>query len=145
MPESSELKGSGLRVKDVMTKGVITGKADDTLPAIARIMAGKGISSLVIVNSADEAVGIISSLDLVKAFANRSTEQIKKTRAEEIMTHPVYDVSEEMMIEEVANIMVIKNIHRVVVSAKQGRSKNKKPAGILSATDIVKVLTKLNE
>ncbi|MDA8087157.1 MAG: CBS domain-containing protein [Nitrospiraceae bacterium] len=137
---AAEFKRGGLRVGDIMTKGVITGRADDTLPDIAKIMADKGISSLIIVNHEDKAVGIISSLDVVKAFGCRSEEQIKTTKASEVMTHPVYDVNAEMTLDKVANIMVIKNIHRVVVLSSD---KSRKPVGILSATDIVKVVTRL--
>ncbi len=125
---------------DIMTKGVITGRTDDTLPEIAKTMADKGISSLIIVSQEGNAVGIISSLDVVRAFGSRSEEQIKNTKASEVMTHPVYDVNAEMTLEKVANIMVIKNIHRVVVVSSD---KSRKPVGVLSATDIVKVVTGL--
>ncbi|MDA8325382.1 MAG: CBS domain-containing protein, partial [Nitrospiraceae bacterium] len=64
----------------------------------------------------------------------------KNTKASEVMTHPVYDVNAEMTLEKVANIMVIKNIHRVVVVSSD---KSRKPVGVLSATDIVKVVTGL--
>ncbi len=136
----AELKRGGLRVMDIMTKGVITGRTDDTLPEIAKTMADKGISSLIIVSQEGNAVGIISSLDVVRAFGSRSEEQIKNTKASEVMTHPVYDVNAEMTLEKVANIMVIKNIHRVVVVSSD---KSRKPVGVLSATDIVKVVTGL--
>ncbi len=136
----AELKRGGLRVRDIMTKGVITGRTDDTLPEIAKTMADKGISSLIIVSQEGNAVGIISSLDVVRAFGSRSEEQIKNTKASEVMTHPVYDVNAEMTLEKVANIMVIKNIHRVVVLSSD---KSRKPVGVLSATDIVKVVTGL--
>lgn len=136
----AELKRGGLRVRDIMTKGVITGRTEDTLPEIAKTMADKGISSLIIVSQEGNAVGIISSLDVVRAFGSRSEEQIKNTKASEVMTHPVYDVNAEMTLEKVANIMVIKNIHRVVVLSSD---KSRKPVGVLSATDIVKVVTGL--
>jgi CBS domain-containing protein len=46
-----------------------------------------------------------------------------------------------MTLKEVSNIMVIKDIHRVVVLSPEGR----KPVGLLSATDIVKEVMKLKE
>jgi len=129
------------KVMDVMTRGIVTGRYDETLPKIAEIMAEDNISCIVIVYQNDETAGIITSLDIVKAFGKKTEEEIEKTTAEDIMTPLVYDVNPEMTLKEVSNIMVIKDIHRVVVLSPEGR----KPVGLLSATDIVKEVMKLKE
>jgi CBS domain-containing protein len=128
------------KVRDIMTRGVVTVRYDETLPKIAGIMAEENISCIVIVDQNDETAGIITSLDIVKAFGEKTKEEIVKTTAESIMTPLVYNVSPEMTLKEVSNIMLVKDIHRVVVLSAEGR---RKPVGLLSATDIVKEIRKM--
>jgi len=130
------------RVRDIMNRGVITVRYDETLPNIAGTMAEENISCIVIVNENDETAGIVTSLDIVKAFGEKTEEEIERTTAEDIMTPLVYNVSPEMTLKEVSNIMLVKNIHRVVVLSAEGR---RKPVGLLSATDIVKEMKKMQE
>lgn len=47
-----------------------------------------------------------------------------------------------MTLKEVSNIMLVKDIYRVVVLSAEGRSK---PVGLLSATDIVKKVRKVGK
>ncbi|MBT6046751.1 MAG: CBS domain-containing protein [Candidatus Scalindua sp.] len=129
------------KVRDIMTRGVVTVRYDGTMPQIAGIMSEDNISCIVIVNQNDETAGIVTSLDIVKAFGKKTEDEIKKTAAEDIMTPIVYNVNPEMTLKEVSNIMVVKDIHRVVVLSPEGR----KPVGLLSATDIVKEVMKLKE
>ena len=129
------------KVMDVMTRGIVTGEYNETLPRIAEIMAEEKVSCIVIVDQNDETSGIITSLDIVKAFGKKTEEEIEKTTAEDIMTSLVYNVNPEMTLKEVSNIMLVKDIHRVVVLSPEGR----KPVGLLSATDIVKEVMKLKE
>ncbi len=129
------------KVRDIMTRGIVTVRYDGTMPQIAGIMSEENISCIVIVNQNDETAGIVTSLDIVKAFGKKTEDEIEKTTAEDIMTPIVYNVNPEMTLKEVSNIMVIKDIHRVVVLSPEGR----KPVGLLSATDIVKEVMKLKE
>jgi CBS domain-containing protein len=128
------------KVRDIMSRGIITSKFNETLPNIAEIMAQENISTVVVVNQNDETVGIVSSLDIVKAFGEKTLAELRKTTAEEIMIPLVYDVNPEMTLKEVSNIMVIKHIHRVIVLSADGR---RKPVGVLSAKDIVKEVRKI--
>jgi CBS domain-containing protein len=130
------------RVRDLMARGVITVRYNETLPKIAGIMAEENISCIVIVDQNDETAGIMSSLDIMKAFGEKTAEEIAGTTAEDIMTPLVYTVSPEMTLKEVSNIMILKNIHRVVVLSAEGR---RKPVGLLSATDIVNEMRKMQE
>ena len=128
------------KVRDVMSRGIITGSFDETLSNIAEIMADEGISSLAIVDQNGGVVGIVSSLDVVKAFGEKTPAEISETKAEDIMTSLVYNVNPEMTLKEASNIMVVKGIHRVVVLSEEG---GRKPVGLLSATDIVKEVREL--
>ncbi len=121
-------------VRDIMTRGVATIQCDEMLPKAAEIMTEDDISCIVVVDQNDEAAGIISSLDMVRAFSEKTTTEIEKMPAEDIMTPFVVEANPEMTLKEIANIMVAKDIHRTVVLSPVGR----KPVGLLSATDIVK-------
>ena len=124
-------------VRDIMTRGVATVQCDEMLRKAAEIMNQDDISCIVVVDQNDEAAGIISSLDVVRAFSEKTTAEIEKMPAEEIMTPFVVEANPEMTLKEIANIMVAKDIHRTVVLSPVGR----KPVGLLSATDIVKNIT----
>ena len=128
------------KVRDVMSRGIITSGFSETLPNIAEIISKENISTVVIVNHDGETVGLISTLDIVKAFGEKTPEELRKITAEEIMTPLVYNVNSDMTLKEASNIMVIKNIHRVIVLSADGR---RKPVGILSSKDIVKEVGKI--
>jgi CBS domain-containing protein len=128
------------KVRDLMSRGVITCRFDESLPNVAEMITKENISTVVIINHNGEAVGIISSLDIVRAYGEKIPEELRKATAEEIMTPLIYNVHPEMTLKEVSNIMVIKNIHRVIVLSTDGR---RKPVGVLSSKDIVKEVGKL--
>ena len=130
------------KVREVMSRGIITGRFDETLSSIAEIMTDEDISCLVIVDKNDGVAGIISSLDIVKAFGEKTPAEISETKAEDIMIPLVYNVNPEMTLTEVSNIMVVKGIHRVVVLSEEG---SRKPVGLMSATDIVKEVRKMKK
>lgn len=130
------------KVREVMSRGVITCRFDKTLSSIAEIMTDENISCLVIVDQNASVVGIVSSLDIVKAYGEKTPAEISEAKAEDIMTPLVYDVNPGMTLTEVSNIMVAKGIHRVVVLSEEG---GRKPVGLLSATDIVKEVRKMKK
>ncbi|MEJ2688642.1 MAG: CBS domain-containing protein [Deltaproteobacteria bacterium] len=132
--ETTTLKLEEMLVRDIMVRGVVTVQSGETVFKVAEIMADEDISCIVIVGQSDEAAGIISSFDLMKVFSEKTTADIEKTTAEDIMTSVVVEAYPEMNLKEVSNIMIAKRVHRVIVLSPVGR----KPVGLLSATDIVK-------
>ena len=128
-----------IKVRDIMTRGVITVQCDEFLSKIASIMAEEEISCIVIVDRSDEAAGVISSLDLVRVFSEKTPADIEKTTAEEIMTPFIVEAYPEMSLKEIANIMTVKGVHRMIVLSPVGR----KPVGLLSATDIIKQMRQI--
>ena len=70
----------------------------------------------------------------MKAFSEKTAGDIENTRAEDLMTPFVVEAHPDMNLKEVANIMVAKDVHRLVILSPVGR----KPVGLLSASDIVK-------
>ena len=138
---TTTLKLEEIMVRDIMIRGVVTVQCGEILPKIVELMTKKDISCIVIVDQSDEAAGIISSLDLVRAFSEKTTVDIEKTTAEDIMTPFVVEAYPEMSLKEISNIMIAKSVHRVIVLSPIGI----KPVGLLSATDIVKQMRQIGD
>ena len=54
-----------LKAKDVMTKNVVTIKADILLKDAIRILVGKGISGVPVVDDSGKVTGILSVKDII--------------------------------------------------------------------------------
>lgn len=146
-----------MKVKDIMTREVITVRTEVTINEIARILVENKISGVPVVDAAGLLVGIVSEGDLlhketsprIPDFINilgaiifyngvqRYNEDFKKLVAKQacdIMTEKVVVVSEEAEVQKVAELMLQHGINRVPVMAGD------KIAGIISRADIIKIL-----
>lgn len=121
-------------VGDIMTKKVITVRADKPLSEVIKSMVSNDISGVVIVDYVGDMVGMISTIDIFKVFNERDGGN-KDFIAEDIMTPYTIDIQSETPAEEAARIMLENGIHRLVVTVSPSK---KKPVGIISATDILR-------
>jgi len=130
-----------LKVKDIMTHGVISCGLYTPIQQVARIMAEKGISALVVLDDDGGLAGVVSQTDLVNIRVHEDYwEHWQGLSAKHIMTKDVVTVSPEASIEEAARLMKVHGIHRLVVTQQQeGKSI---PIGIVSMTDIVREMAK---
>ncbi len=122
-----------LLVNDIMAEDVITIRADKPLFEAIEIMVENDISGIVVVDFADDVVGIISAIDVFKVF--NEEESYKEFIAEDIMTPYTINIQPETAAEEAAKIMLENGIHRLVVTASPSK---KKPMGIISSTDVLR-------
>jgi CBS domain-containing protein len=124
-------------VKDWMHVGVITCRKSTPVEEVAKTMEAKDISALVVVDSRDEAVGVISRTDLVNArFVQPYLKHWPGMTARHLMSSPIISVAPETSIDEAVHKLRDKRIHRlVVVDDSDGRVR---PVGILSLTDLAK-------
>ena len=122
-----------LLVNDIMAEDVITVRADKPLFEAIEIMVENDISGIVVVDFADDVVGIISAIDVFKVF--NEEESYKEFIAEDIMTPYTINIQPETAAEEAAKIMLENGIHRLVVTASPSK---KKPMGIISSTDVLR-------
>lgn len=58
-----------VRVEDIMTTEVVTASPDETLSRIARRMADARVHRVVVIDTDHQPVGIITSMDVLKAIA----------------------------------------------------------------------------
>ena len=126
---------SGIKVKDVMTKGVVTVDPDTPVQEVARLMRELGIGSVIVLG---EPMGIITKSDLVRDIVAEGKDS-RTVKARDIMKHPLRSVPPDIDIEEAIKTMRDLNIKRVVVMKKG------KIVGILSERDIIRIEPALSE
>jgi uncharacterized protein (DUF39 family)/predicted transcriptional regulator len=119
------------RVRDVMTRKVITAKPEDDIKRVATVLLQRGINHLPIVDAKGKLVGIVTSWDLAKALA------FKKRTLREIMTQKVVTVQEDEAIDVLAQKMARHNISGVPVIDVENRV-----VGIVTAEDLSKKLVR---
>ena len=123
-------------VSSVMTKDVKTADESQTIRAVAAMMTGNNIGSIVIVKKGDEQtpVGIITERDIVNLVG---LPQISfAAQAKEVMKKPVITVGPITSLREAVQTMQGKNIRRLPVVEKG------KMVGILTDTDIFRAIIK---
>ncbi len=120
MPQGYFSKG---KVRDVMTRKVITVKEDQTKQQAARLLSEYHISGLPVVNDDNMLVGVVTEYDVIA----REGQFVR-----DIMTRGVISVTEDTSLEEVSRILIHERIKRLLV-VEQG-----KLIGVVSRADLVK-------
>ena len=124
------------RIRDVMTRGVISVPLDTPVSDVVKILVEEDISGIAITAPDGEAVGVISEIDIVKVF----DQNWNKLTAEDIMSSFVRSVNPETSIKKAADLMRDLNIHRLLIlslSPAYGL-----PVGIITARDILRAIVK---
>ncbi|NOZ76703.1 MAG: CBS domain-containing protein [Euryarchaeota archaeon] len=120
-----------IRVKEAMTTRVTTVPSDTPVNEAARLMAEKGIGSIIVVDNG-KPVGIITERDLAFGVVakNRLPNEVD---VREIMNSPIISVEPETTINEASRVMARNNIRRLPVI------KGSKLVGILTTTDVIAI------
>ncbi len=149
----------GQRVRDIMTVGAVTVKADTSVGRIAQLMDGHAISGVPVVDEAGSVIGIVTDFDLVvrntpidpPAFLpllegripletqdhfERRIRHMVGTEARDIMTEDVLTISADDDVEALAKLMV-KNVVNLVPVVEGERL-----AGVVSRADVIRWMTK---
>ncbi len=148
------------KVKDIMTKNVITCGIETSVKEAARLMYLNGLTGLPVLDKADKLVGIITDTDLIKvegklhlpvtfAFLGSlvyldnplNGDEIQKqfaklvaTKVGELMSKEAVTISSEAVLEDVAELFLHKKINPIPV-VDEGRL-----VGIISRADVVKLI-----
>ena len=148
-----------MQARDVMTTKVVIVQADTPIAEIARILRTLGISGVPVMDG-DTMVGIVKEVDLIARHARphyprylplldaqiplggqREYQEIVRricgTTAHDIMSTPVKTCHPDTDVEEVATLMVEKNVNPVPVMD------NGRLVGIISHTDLIRVFSEL--
>jgi CBS domain-containing protein len=140
-----------------MTKDVITVSPQTTVAEIAALLTGHGIAGVPVVDDERRVVGVVTEADLVVRSARphfphyiqllegfvflespkRFDQEVRKMiamSAEEIMTRDVITCSPDATVEDVATLMVDRDVNRIMVT------EGDRLVGIVTRADIVKTL-----
>lgn len=122
--------------KELMSKDIVTTTPEVLLQEAARIMGEKHIGSLIVMKYKTP-VGIVTERDLlskVLAFGMFIGDE----KVEDVMSYPLFTISVESKIKEVARAMINKKARLVVFDAG-------KLVGIITASDLIKSLPDVPE
>ena len=115
------------KVAELMSESVVTAEPHHSVEHVRQLLERNGISSVPVVASDLQPVGVISATDLAQDL--KAGSPISK-----IMTEKVYVVPKYEDVSIAARIMRNHRIHHVIVTHE------KKVVGILSAFDLLKLV-----
>ncbi|MDE1824727.1 MAG: CBS domain-containing protein [Candidatus Micrarchaeota archaeon] len=124
-----------LRVYEIMSYPVITAGEGEDIKGVAQKMQKYRIGSVVVLNRAKKAEGIITQGDIVRRFAEKKMKGTLYTlKARNLMSKPLKFIGEDETLEEAARTMVEYRVKRLCVVDKE----KKKLVGIVTDNDIMK-------
>jgi CBS domain-containing protein len=124
-------------VRDVMSKEVKVVRPDTSIKEVVATMNKFSIGSVIVIQG-DRPVGIITERDILQRLVEPCLAPESIT-ARQVMTSPLFTISEEASIEETAQLMARKKVKRLPVIS------GGKLVGVITYTDIVtKVPTMLS-
>jgi CBS domain-containing protein len=119
-------------VEAIMHKGVIGCKPNTPLEEVVRVMADTNLHVIVVTGSSDEALGIISQLEVIPYYGR----DLKGIKARDVMSSTVIAIPPNMLVTEAVKIMVEKKILHLVVS--QRGDVGLKALGTLSSAEVIR-------
>ncbi len=118
-------------VCEVMHKGLVACWADESLVEVARRLCDDSIHAIFVLNQNGHVRGIVSQTDLAAALVEGDWQDLT---AGEVMTPDVVTIFEDTPLEIAAEVMLNRNIHRLLVVQQDNPST--RPVGVLSFSDI---------
>lgn len=131
-----------IKVRDIMTRGVITLPITASVREVCKTLSESKISAVIITLPDGEIMGMISETDLILKFD--LVQNIDKTIAKDIMTTTnIITIDPEQSVADAFRIMKENKIHRLIVTAMKGTgAASERPVGIISASDIIRLIAK---
>ncbi|EME55051.1 CBS domain-containing protein [Amycolatopsis decaplanina] len=133
---------TGVAVRDVMTRDVCSVRRSTPIADIVRILAGRGISAVPVVDDDRDVVGVVSEADLLLKQVEAMTgaqprmpgirSRTDGRTAEHVMSAPAITVEDGVPLVEAARLMVGHRVKRLPVVDRLG-----KLTGIVSRADLV--------
>ncbi|HZP97542.1 MAG TPA: CBS domain-containing protein [Candidatus Limnocylindria bacterium] len=124
-------------VGDAMTKGLVTVHASARLYEAAQLMDAHKVHGLPVVDSNGTVVGVLSQTDLLRArVVEHLWTNLRGLAVRHVMTAPAITIPLHATLDEAAELMEQRRVHRLVVIGPDGVT----PVGILSVSDLVRVM-----
>ena len=119
------------KIKEIMTKNVLTLSKDKALMEVIKVMSATTISCIVITDEQNGVVGLITERDLIKKVLLEGKSP-KKIALADIMTTNIITCEPEDYLHDISQKMKERNIRHMPVVL------NKKLVGLVTQSDIVR-------
>ena len=119
-----------VKVKDIMTKEVVSAKPDTPIYEAMRLLRENEITGMPVVEDDMTLVGVITEKDVLRLFYAEEDEKNKTVK--DFMTRPAVHYNEGDQLESVCDFMMINYFRRVPVTSREG-----KVVGIVSRPDVI--------
>ena len=107
-------------VRDLMHPGVLTCKPGAALGQVAVLLAQHHVHALIVTDRDGRALGIISDFDLLAgewlSTDSESLATMKKLTALDLMSHPIDSVETNIPLSEAVNVLIEKDVSRLLVT-----------------------------
>ncbi|WP_081236608.1 CBS domain-containing protein [Streptomyces viridosporus] len=141
-------------VRDVMTRSVVSVGRETPFKEIVRLMRGRRVSALPVLEDGDRVVGVVSEADLLPKEEFRDSDPDRRTQrrrlpdllkagaltAEELMTSPAVTVRAGVTLSEAAGLMTRHRVKRLPVVDGRGALE-----GVVSRADLLEVFLRDDE
>jgi len=125
-----------LKVKDIMTKDVISVKRETSIYKAVEVLLENEITGMPVIEDDMTLSGIITEKDCIRLFY--ADEDEKNKTVEYFMTRPAVYYKENDSLQTICDFMMINYFRRVPVISKEG-----KVVGIVSRPDILNYILQL--
>lgn len=124
-------------VGEAMTRGLVTVRASARLYEAAQLMDAHKIHGLPVVDPTGAVVGVLSQTDLLRArVVEHLWTNLRGLAVRHVMTAPAITIAPHATLDEAAELMEQRRVHRLVVVGSDGTT----PVGVLSVSDLVHVM-----
>jgi sulfide:quinone oxidoreductase len=143
-------RARALKVKDVMSKDVVTVTQGTPLTEAAQLMSRHNVSGLPVVDVDDQLIGVLTEADFLSAIDIKGDSGIKQifdaiikrkrtkkkmgTIVDDIMTRDPITVKEEDTLQHAIEVMGMNQIKRLIVTHNEGNI-----CGVISRPDLIKL------
>jgi CBS domain-containing protein len=125
-----------VRVKDLMTRKLVSIPAEKSVMDAAKLMTERDVSSILL-RSGDEFIGLATNRDIIGRVVARGLNP-REVKVGEVMSKPLVKIGEDASVDEAARRMRDNKVRRLVVEGSSG------VVGIISETDLVRVEPELH-
>lgn len=115
-----------MKVKDFMTKGIVTCYSNDSIDEIAEIMDANNIGFVAVCDDDEEIIGVITDRDIVIGPVMDNEKSI-----EDFYSNNIISIEENSDVDEALSLMKENKVERLLVTKKG------KYTGVLSIFDLL--------
>lgn len=123
-----------ITASDLMNPEILSVPLDMGLLELARFLVASEITGAPVADAEGRLVGVVSVVDVTRALARLVPEELSQQTVADVMSHGVVWVREEAPVSELAELMLERHLHRVLVH------RGLETVGIVSTSDVLGLL-----